>query len=80
MYLSDGSTVTADAIATNYGTNGWVSQSGTPSLDTCTFDFSSKLINKPIGITTNYITFKTNRGSATAINTIVVNGVLVYKH
>ena len=80
MKLSDGSTVTATASGTNHGTGGWMSQSGTPSLETCTFDFGSKLIGKPLGTTTNYITFKTNRGSLTAIKTIVVNGVKVYKH
>ena len=94
MTLSDGSTVEADtkdyAWNLNWNQNGWTCWTGTGASGeqgetkaTCTFDFSSQLLGKPWGIATREITFYTNKGSSATpqrINTIVVNGMKVYKH
>jgi hypothetical protein len=80
MVLSDGSSIIVGADGKgSFDGGGWRSVNKDSVKQKLSFNFSSKLKGKPLGITTNYITFETS-GSSGTFTLLVVNGLVCYKN
>ena len=80
MVLSDGSSISVNADGKgSFDGGGWSSVNKDSVKQKLSFNFSEKLKGKPLGTTTNYITFETS-GSSGTFTLLVVNGLVCYKN